>query len=428
MFWLIETQEQFEEFKHHVGREVFALPVNKHPEIHPAIFAPLSLYVRNLDQNQDRGFLINFSHPEALTFDHLQVKHLLSSLGKIYTPDKKAFSHFYFGQNVLDLGIGFNIEVPAGKTQQFYAQKYYTDPDLNSIIPIVKHYEHCEEIYQSYKSAINKYEYSQYNQDISDVFWFIERNGLKVNSAFEKYFTLERPFLSQYNTWIFTQYNLNTLTGRPSNAFNTVNFAALNKDNGCRSVFIPRNDFLLEVDLTAYHPTLISKLVGYNSPTGDIYEDFAKEFGMDRAEAKNLVFRQLYGNIYNQYENFEFFKLTKEYISELWKKFNGDGYIEKIISKGKFKRASLENMNPQKLFNYLIQSYETENNVQILKEILTILNGKKSKVILYTYDAILIDVSGEDKAEIKEALKVFEDNNLKVKLTYGKDYNSLTAL
>jgi hypothetical protein len=85
-------------------------------------------------------------------------------------------------------------------------------------------------------------------------------------------------------------------------------------------------------------------------------------------------------------------------------------------------------MNPQKLFNYLIQSYETENNVQILKEILTILNGKKSKVVLYTYDAILIDVSGEDKAEIKEALKVFEDNNLKVKLTYGKDYNSLTAL
>jgi hypothetical protein len=173
---------------------------------------------------------------------------------------------------------------------------------------------------------------------------------------------------------------------------------------------------------------LISKLTGYNSPTGDIYEDFAKEFGMDRAEAKNLVFRQLYGNIYNQYENFKFFKLTKEYISELWKKFNTDGYVEKIISKGKFRRDSLENMNPQKLFNYLIQSYETENNVQILKEILTILNGKKSKVILYTYDALLVDVSGEDKAEIKEALRVFEDNNLKVKLTYGKDYNSLTTL
>ena len=102
--------------------------------------------------------------------------------------------------------------------------------------------------------------------------------------------------------------------------------------------------------------------------------------------------------------------------------------MEKIISKGKFRRDSLENMNPQKLFNYLIQSYETENNVQILKEILTILNGKKSKVILYTYDALLVDVSGEDKAEIKEALRVFEDNNLKVKLTYGKDYNSLTTL
>ena len=428
MFWLIETQEQFEEFKYHIGREVFAVPVERHPEIHPGIYSPLGLYIRNLDQNQDRGYFINFYHPEALKFDPSQVKDLLSGLEKIYTPDKKAFNYFYFGQNVLDIGIGNQVEVKKNQTHQYFSQKFYSDENLNSIIPIVKHFEQCEELYNAYSSIIEKYEYNQYNQDFSDVFWFIERNGLKVNSAFERYFNLERPFLNRYNEWVFSQYNLNTVTGRPSNAFNTINFAALNKENGCRSVFIPRNDFLLEIDLTAYHPTLIAQIVGYESKTGDIYEDFAQEFEMERSEAKNLVFRQLYGNIYDQYKEFEFFKLTKEFISKIWSGFMKDGKVTGFKSGQVFKAKDLENMNPQKLFNYLIQNLETANNVELLKDILYLINNKKTELILYTYDAFLFDFSKEDKETLKSILAIFEEKKLRVKLTYGTDYDSARPL
>ena len=428
MFWLIESQEQFEEFKYHIGREVFAVPVERHPEIHPGIYSPLGLYIRNLDQNQDRGYFINFYHPEALKFDPLQVKDLLSGLEKIYTPDKKAFNYFYFDQNVLDVGIGNQVEVKKNQTYQYFSQKFYSDENLNSIIPIVKHFEQCESLFDAYSSIIEKYEYSQYKQDISDVFWFIERNGLKVNSAFERYFELERPFLNRYNEWVFSQYNLNTLTGRPSNAFNTINFAALNKENGCRSVFIPRNDFLLEIDLTAYHPTLISQLVGYESKTGDIYEDFAEQFEMERSEAKNLVFRQLYGNIYDQYKDFEFFRLTKGFISKVWSGFMKDGEVAGFKSGQVFKAKDLENMNPQKLFNYLIQNLETANNVELLKDILYIINNTKTELILYTYDAFLFDFSKEDKETLKSILAIFEEKKLKVKLTYGTDYDSARPL
>jgi len=428
MFWLIETQEQFEEFKYHIGKEIFAVPVERHPEIHPGIYSPLGLYVRNLDQNQDRGYFINFYHPEALKFDPSQVKDLLSNLEKIYTPDKKAFNYFYFGQNVLDIGIGNQVEVKKNQTHQYFSQKFYSDENLNSIIPIVKHFEQCEELYNAYSSIIEKYEYNQYNQDFSDVFWFIERNGLKVNSAFERYFNLERPFLNRYNEWVFSQYNLNTVTGRPSNAFNTINFAALNKENGCRSVFIPRNDFLLEIDLTAYHPTLIAQIVGYESKTGDIYEDFAEQFEMERSEAKNLVFRQLYGNIYDQYKEFEFFKLTKEFISKIWSGFMKDGKVTGFKSGQVFKAKDLENMNPQKLFNYLIQNLETANNVELLKDILYLINNKKTELILYTYDAFLFDFSKEDKETLKSILAIFEEKKLRVKLTYGTDYDSARPL
>ena len=214
MFWLIESRQQFEEFKYHIGREAFIVPIYRHPEVHPGIYSPLSLYIRNLDQNQEKGFLVNFHHPEALTLEIDPVKELLSELDKIYTPDKKALNYFYFGQNVFDVGLGNNIEIKNNQTSQYFSQKYYTDPDLNSIIPIVKHFEHCEEIFNAYKPTLDKYQPNQYNQDISDVFWFIERNGLKVNTAFERYFELERPFLNRYKEWVFTQYNLNTLKVR----------------------------------------------------------------------------------------------------------------------------------------------------------------------------------------------------------------------
>ena len=62
---------------------------------------------------------------------------------------------------------------------------------------------------------------------------------------------------------------------RPSNKFKGVNYAALNKDNGCRESFIPRNSKFIEIDISAYHPTLASKLIGYKFPTSDIHSNFA---------------------------------------------------------------------------------------------------------------------------------------------------------
>jgi hypothetical protein len=427
MFWLVETQEQFDKLQFELGPEIFVVPIKTHPEIHPGIYAPLCLYLR--DVTQPKGFLVNYFHPEALQFDPLQVKEYLRTFKKIYTPDKKALNHSYFGSNTCDLNLSEYKEVKKQTpTHLFYSQRYYESEDLNSIIPIVKHFEQCEIIFDEYVPVIKRYIPNEYHDDLSNVFWFIERNGLKVNSAFERYFELKRPFLSRYNSYTFSQYNLNTATGRPSNTFNSLNFAALPKENGSRSVFIPRNDFLLEIDLTAYHPTLIGQMVGYDSPTGDIYEDFAAKYGMDRAEAKSLVFKQLYGHIFDQYKDFEFFKLTQKLIEEIWSTFSSKGkYVVQETGKV-FKKDDLPNMNPQKLFNYVIQHWETYNNVAILKEIIYIINNKETKLVLYTYDAFLLDVNKQDKEEIKQILTVFKEKNLQIKTSYGPDYNTLQPL
>ena len=53
-------------------------------------------------------------------------------------------------------------------------------------------------------------------------------------------------------------------------------------------------------------------------------------------------------------------------------------------------------MNPQKLFNYQIQAFETESNVEMIKLLFKELNGYDSKLILYTYDSFLIDFNPTD--------------------------------
>ena len=420
MFWLIETQEQFDDLKDHKLENIIAIPIQRHLELHPAIYTPLCLYVKDVDTKE--GYLLNFFHSEALKIEHTQVREWLATIQKIYTPDRKVFNYFYHGQNTYSL--------PATKEENtqalnYFSRRYYNDPELSNIIPIVKHFEHCQKVSEEHLKGIADYSPNEFRKTVEDIFWVIERNGLKVSDTLEEYFNIERPFLSLINHHILTQYNLNNTTGRPSNHFNHINFAALNKDNGCRSVFIPRNDLLMEIDLVAYHPTLISKLVKYESATGDIYEDFGQVYGMDRDEAKKLVFKQLYGNVFDQYKDFEFFKLTTAYIEELWTKFQKQGYIDGVDERYRFYKKDLINMNPQKLFNYLIQNYETVSNVGLLQKILYLMEDKKSKIVLYTYDAILLDLAKEDKDILRKIVEVFEKENLKITINVGKRYDTL---
>ena len=250
------------------------------------------------------------------------------------------------------------------------------------------------------------------------VFNAIERNGIRVHKpTFEGYF---HPIEGEF---AYSQYNLKTLTTRPSNRFNGVNYAALNKEDGSRKSFIPRNEKFIEIDITAYHPTISSHLVDFEFSDSDIHSSFAKMYGVDREKAKELTFKQLYGGVFKQYRELPFFRRIQSYIDNAWQTFQKTGEIEAKISGYKFYRDSLENMNPQKLFNYILQNYETSQNILILWDILSILRGKKSKLVLYTYDSFLIDLSEEERELVEDVQKIFENYKLNTKIKYGSSYD-----
>ena len=221
----------------------------------------------------------------------------------------------------------------------------------------------------------------------------------------------------------YTQYNFKTTTTRPSNKFKGVNYAALNKDNGCREAFIPRNDKFIELDIGAYHPTLLGLLVNYSFGNEDIHQAFAEMYGVDYKKAKELTFKQLYGGVFEQFKDLEFFKKVQVYVDEMWEKFNREGYIECPISKHIYKKENLDEMKPQKLLNYLLQNLETAMNIRILWDIFKLLKGRKTKLVLYTYDSFLFDFSEEDKNLIIEIKAIFTKYKLKIKKSYGNTYN-----
>ena len=80
-------------------------------------------------------------------------------------------------------------------------------------------------------------------------------------------------------------------------------------------------------------------------------------------------------------------------------------------------------MNPQKLFNYTLQNLETSTNVLVLWDILCILKGCKTKLVLYTYDSFLFDFDESESTILEDIRKVFKNFKLNIKEIEGYDYN-----
>ena len=86
-------------------------------------------------------------------------------------------------------------------------------------------------------------------------------------------------------------------------------------------------------------------------------------------------------------------------------------------------------MNKNKLFNYLIQAYETESNIKTILELQKYLSNKTTKLVLYGYDSFLFDFSKEDGVDIlKEIKDILERNGHMVKSKAGSNYGEMNNI
>jgi hypothetical protein len=252
----------------------------------------------------------------------------------------------------------------------------------------------------------------------------IERYGIRVDG--EKF--LDRyPQATKHlkNNTLYTEYNPYTITSRPSNRFGGINFSALNKKDGTREVFIPKEgSIFLQMDYDAYHPRIIGKLIGYELPKTSVHQWLADQYGVSYDEGKGVTFQLLYGGIPDEFDSIPYYKRVREYIEKLWEDSTSKGYLQTY--KRIIPLSYIEDSNPQKVFNYLLQATETELNMNTMKRVLEFIKETEIELTLYTYDSFLFSYPMDaDTSQAKRLKEIIEEGGFPVKGSWGTDYSKL---
>lgn len=430
MFYIIEKQEQLQQLPSF--RDCFVRFIQQNDNYHPKLSSLSLVYVRDITQH--KGYILCIDHSESFSLTQDSVFDWIeNNTDKLFVLNKKeAMYHYPNADKLYDINF---IEIPDltgvfTSCHTFYYKQHIANPIVNKLIPISKHYENCENIFDVVLPIIRKYRpnntvYAFNNGNLTRVFHEIESNGIKVDKQcfIDSYSdNLIYPQFNLNKGRIYSQYNLYTITGRPSNTYNNINFAALNKNNGERLCYRPTNDTFVEFDIQGYHPRLLGEMIKFEFNNKNTYETLGELLGVSTQEAKELTFKQLYGGVWGEYQNKPFFKNIVALTDDIWETYQYGKYYE---TENRTFYLDTE-MTQSKLLNYIIQSKETTTNVKMLVNILDYLKDKQTKLVLYVYDSILLDYSKSDGNQTLIDIK----NMIKypVNIKTGKNYHALEKI
>lgn len=413
--------------------------------VHPAISQVCAYLVKPFKSRTP--FLLMVNHSESFSLAIEDIWALFEArMSKIYVSDiKKARYHLPIDKPLiclktlkwLESGEVLDDSKYNTPAHNFLYSKYPDKADINRIIPLVKIQEKWNNYIQDNKKLLhspiqNKKYFKFYNTLVNDALLWTEYEGLSVNlEALSKSYSDVATHNLHLDGKVYTHYNINTATGRPSNSFGGINFSAMNKGDNSRGFIIAGNDILVEFDYHSYHPKMLCELIGYEFEGGDIHSHlgrlyFDEEILTDEQyiDAKNLTFKLLYTNA-DDYMHIPFFRKVRDYKEKMWKAYREKGYLEAIVSK----RPITGIESKTQILPYLLQSYETERNALIMHDMQAYLADKKTKLVLYCYDSFLFDVSLSDGPEVLETLQgMLEVDGYTTSVKAGKDYAHLTHL
>ena len=435
MFYIVEQESKLESLERlaRLGMYVEVIPTNFY--YHPKLTSTVAVYVRLI--GSEHGHIIPIDHDEGLNVSKDRIYRILSSASKLYTLDKKNLLYYFNLQDAIDVSLLYSMtkyeRLEYSHDFSYFYNKHSSVKNINQLIPISKLHESCEKTYEKIKDILNldiPSGFDFYNKTATNVFYLLEQSGLGVYyDNFIEMFKPRNPLFNITNNSVLTSYNLNNVTSRPTNAFNSVNFAAIPKSEQHRKCFHPTGDYFVELDFDGYHLRLLCEQIGYPLSDESAHKQLAKQYfnkeeitEEEYDKAKQINFHAIYGKIPEKYAFLDVFEKIDGFIKGLWTEYETNGRVLAPISNKPFTKA-LKDMNPQKLMNYIMQSLETSRNILILKEALRFLKDKKTKLVLYTYDALLLDFHKEDGKETLEKLQEIleEGGKYPIKVKYSKD-------
>lgn len=447
---MIDSREEYKKFlEENWSDDLFLHLVLTDDREHPFTETPSLILI----QNFRTGVLYHLSinHQDAVQI--VSVDEFVSDVkkfsGRFFVLDKKSILfHLNLGEKLYDINLGLylkydkllNISDLETVAHKFIRQNYFSYPLHNKVVPLMKHREQALKIFTQINKLLNNgifrdKSYLRINNEIIPILSELESNKIFVD---------ELRFKNRFNAktfggYVYSQYNLYTSTGRPSNRFGGVNYAALQKDDGSRNCFVSRfgdNGIMMMVDYSAFHPHIICELTNFPmSLDVDFYAYMAKlcfrkeeiDF-QDILDVKALTFRQLYGGVEDEYSHIKFFYNLNGFIDSHWKEYQSKGYTTTPVFGRKIK--NITEPNPSKIFNYILQATETEISIPILGKVNCYLRDKKSKAVIYTYDSVLFDISLDEMEEVRQKLvSLMKDNDrFPIKCYIGKSYADLKQI
>ena len=427
---VIENSHDFSDFaKNCKESDIVIIPTPCDHTVHPRLSNLTGIYVSTLNNMQK--YYISIDHDESTkNFSLSEIIDAIDTDNKKYVHDIKEFSHTFNLTNVHCCN-SLSYYIHNKKIEQEYTpahnrlySMYWKRKNVNKIVPIYKHIEYCQELEKKMLDVIDES--------------IISSKGFKKLTGYlDSLKTIEYSGLYTNDGYEFCNYNPYTLTGRPSNTFNKINYAALNKSDGTRNRYISRftNGRILELDYDAYHLRIIADMIGYELPKTSVHEYLGKQyFATDKltdkeyAESKEISFRILYGGIPKEFLAIPFFKGVNDFIFKFWKEWKSKKYYETYLYKRKVHEYVIGEMSPQKLFNYYIQSAETELSSDAMVRIFKVLEDHKSKLILYTYDSFAFDFNLDDGKSLIMQIKevMIYPSRVSIGINYG-DMNDVSS-
>ena len=427
---IVDSLSQYTNFKQQVaGQHVVCCAIPLNPQKHLIDNTIIGWYVRILQGNE---FTIFIEHPEALYKD--DAFKMFDKAERCYVVDFDTLSYagYKLLSNMEDAVINSYLSFGTIPEQEYNPQinfyrKRVGSACSNFLVDPMKIQQHYRELVD--RLPIDTENYNDFYRGVKSVFHKLEKNGIAINQELYKEVFGDHGYVKEGKA--YTKYNLYTSTGRPSNRFAGVNYAALNKEDNTRECFISRypGGKLVEIDFSSYHPRILASLTKYKiADDENLYEHLAKDyFGSNPtaeqiAQAKEMTFRQIYGGINKQYLHIEYFARIQMMTDMLWKLYNQQGYINSILSKRKI--HNIEDATPSKVLNYFIQLHETEQNTSILSQLFAQL-PEDILPVLYTYDSILFDVPAGKEHKLLDVVESIIPSKFPIKIKTGDNYRHI---
>jgi len=445
---IIESIEEFQTISDSFDTHGSVLvPVFSDHLEHSAASTLCLLGIRFLCCSEKESIILPFNHPEANNLPIECLKELVQFAAE--TPDANILRYVISidQMNIKDVqSLEFTETGNITTIEAFYPtvmrqmyERNYNNRNVNRSVPLYKWAEllndymtHLGMVIQKHDGPTPSNHYSFLQTVAIPALHFVEKSGLHVDTdLFIKRFG---PKMERFvkDDLVYSQYNLFTATGRPSCRFGGVNFAALNKEDGTRKVFTSRFEegSLVLIDFESYHLRLIADIIDWKLPKMAVHEYFGRQyFGVETLtqeqydESKVKSFHLLYSDADS---DIPFFQSVKQYKNHLWEKIQEDGVIYSPRKQIEIRLDRIHDPNPAKVFNYLIQLMETERNLILLEGLSRWWGDRPSRVVLYNYDAIMIDHHPDDVRLIGDVTAILSRNgDYPVRVKQGKNYGEM---